>query len=118
MRRTGLLLSFAAVLFLLAGCAGPFYAFRTVDDFANRMYVDAPWMTQAFYYIPAIPLCMFVGWVIDWVGLNPWYFWTKDAWRNRGTAFNHKMAQGPARPEGDRVAKGEPAPAAAAAGAP
>lgn len=92
MRRIGLTLATLAVVLLLAGCAGPFYAFRTVDDFANDLYVKNPTLTQAFYYVPAIPLCMFVGFAVDFAALNPWAFWTKDIWRGRGTPFRHQTA--------------------------
>jgi hypothetical protein len=102
-------IALALVVFLLAGCAGQFYAFRTVDDFANDLYVKNPTLTQAFYYIPAIPLCMFVGFSVDFAALNPWTFWTKDVWRSRGTAFRHESAGGAALPgrHGDRLAREE-----------
>lgn len=115
MRRSVAMLALALVVLVLAGCAGPFYAFRTVDDFANDLYVKNPTLTQAFYVVPAIPLCMAVGFVVDFAALNPWSFWTKDVWRGRGTGFHHQSAGGAASIEGsgEPVASREAAPAPA-----
>ncbi len=118
MHRIGLFFATLSVVFLLSGCAGPFYAFRTVDDFANDLYVKNPTLTQAFYVIPAIPLCMAVGFVVDFAALNPWSFWTKDVWRGRGTPFRHQSAGGSSARDatGPSIAaeNGPPAPAAPA----
>jgi hypothetical protein len=33
--------------------------------------------------------------VTDVLFVNPWYFWTRDAWTNRGTAYVHTQPTGP-----------------------
>ena len=71
------------------GCYGPMKLTRQVDDWANQIYVDSPWLGQIVGWI-VLPIAMPVTNIIDWIILNPISFWGEDVWKNQGTPFDHK----------------------------
>ena len=61
----------------------------------QQKYSENAWMTAALSDI--IPVYPFVGAVMfigDWLVVNPYYFWGKDAWDNKGTAYVHSNPNG------------------------
>lgn len=90
----------AGALTLTTGCvAGPNRLSRTWDDWVNQKYTENAWVHGALLQnvVPVYPL---VGAVLGWgdlIVLNPWYFWSEDAWDNKGTGFEHENPQGAVR---------------------
>ena len=63
----------ATTLFLAALRIGPQQAIGKLRDLRD--------------IIPIYPIIGFFAGAIDWLFVNPWYFWTNDAWTNRGTTY-------------------------------
>ena len=82
----------ATTLVCMTSCAsGPRRLTRTWDDWVNQKYTQNAWLHGAVLQ-DVIPVYTLVGLVMtlgDVIVVNPWYFWTKDAWDNRGTGFDH-----------------------------
>jgi len=91
-------LALVLVLCSTLGCiAGPRRLSRGWDDTVNDLYSQNAWLHGALLQdivpiYPIVGLVMFVG---DVLILNPWYFWTEDAWDNDGTGFTHQDPTGP-----------------------
>ena len=82
----------AATTLGIAGCSsGPSQLSRSVDDWDNQLYVQSPWMDSILHLVPVIPVMKLAGGTVDLLFINPWYFWTDDAWDSKGTGF--KRAQ-------------------------
>ncbi len=83
----------AMFLPLLSGCAsGPSKLSRGWDDFVNEKYSENAWVHGAVLQdiLPVYPLVGLFAGLGDGLFVNPYYFWGKDAWDNRGTAYHHK----------------------------
>ena len=82
---------------LLAGCAsGPRRLSRAWDDHVNQKYSESSWVHGALLQdiIPVYGIVGLFAGIGDVLFLNPYYFWSDDAWDNRGTAFEHINVQG------------------------
>ena len=93
--------TFAALalgLCLLTGCiCGPNRLARGWDDTVNTLYSKNAWLHGALLQnvLPVYPLVGAVMWLGDFLIVNPWYFWSEDAWDNQGTGFKHEAPPGP-----------------------
>jgi len=75
-----------------AGCYGPQMVTRGLDDWANQMYVDTPWLLGNVVSYALISIANGVTWFVDGF-VNAYYFWAKDAQpfgSGTGTAYTHK----------------------------
>lgn len=89
----GLLVAGVAAAALTFGCAsGPKRLSRSWDDHVNQKYSENAWVHGALLQdlLPVYPLVGVVAGIGD-VFVNFYWFWTQDAWDNRGTAFEHKQ---------------------------
>jgi len=91
MRKTLLAILAATVMgFSTTSCsAGPHQLRRTVDDWDHKMYVNSPWVDGILWFIPVIPIAMFIGWAGDFLIVDAYSFWLHDAWDGKGTGFKH-----------------------------
>ncbi len=88
----------ACSLTLLPSClAGPSRLSRSWDDWVNQKYTESAWLHGAVFQniLPIYPLVGFGLGGIDVIVLNPWYFWSEDAWDNQGTGFEHTNPENP-----------------------
>ena len=88
-----------AILFTTSCVTGPFRWSRTWDDYRNQKYTESAWV-HGVLLSEIIPFYPFVGALTsigDVVLLNTWIFWTKDAWDNVGTGYNHTALSGAKR---------------------
>lgn len=91
-------MSMALLLVVSAtGCWGPQKITRQLDDWANQMYVDSPWLAQLLTYVGVFSIGFWVTSLVDWLVLNPIDFWGTSAFRGSGTPFNHKAPTTPAK---------------------
>jgi len=84
----------------LSGCAsGPRQLTRSWDDWVNQKYTQNAWVHGALLQdiIPVYTVVGFLATVGDVLILNPYYFWSKDAWDNKGTGYDHVNPEGAAR---------------------
>lgn len=82
---------------LLSACAsGPRQLSRTWDDYVNQNYTENAWVHGALLQdiLPVYGLVYFGAGIIDYLFVNPYYFWSQDAWDNRGTGFEHGSLSG------------------------
>ncbi|MEW6072497.1 MAG: hypothetical protein AB1726_07890 [Planctomycetota bacterium] len=85
-------LALALCLGLATSCAsGPRRLSRTWDDYVNQKYTENAWVHGALLQdiLPVYTLVGFVMTIGDVLFVNPYYFWTKDAWDNKGTGYDH-----------------------------
>lgn len=98
MKKTlGLALVVGALL-MSSGCySGPRRLSHAWDDWTQQKYAENAWMHAVLSDI--IPVYPFVGFVaaIGDAFYNMYYFWGKDAWDNKGTAYVHKNPEGAAK---------------------
>jgi hypothetical protein len=90
---------FLAVLLLSSGCwSGPWRLTNSWEDKTQDWYSNNAWVHGALLsdIVPAYPFVWLVMFIGDAIAVNPWYFWTHDAWTNKGTAFSHTQPSGPA----------------------
>jgi hypothetical protein len=73
----------------VSGCWGPMKLTRQLDDWANQMYVDSPWLAQVLLYVGVFGIGFWITSIIDELILNPIDFWGESAFRGWGTPFNH-----------------------------
>ena len=91
-------LALGLVLCLPLGCiAGPDRLSRGWDDEVNELYSQNAWLHGVLLeqIVPVYPIVGFFMAVGDIIVVNPWYFWTDDAWDNDGTGFVHEQPTGP-----------------------
>ncbi len=82
----------ALSLLVLPGClAGPNQLGRSWDDWVNQRYSENAWLHGAVFQnvLPVYPIAGGVLGFLDIMFLNPFYFWSADAWDGRGTAYGH-----------------------------
>jgi len=85
----------ALSLLVLPGClAGPDQLGRSWDDWVNERYSENAWLHGAVFQnvLPVYPIAGTLLSFLDLIILNPYYFWSQDAWDNNGTAYEHKPA--------------------------
>ena len=83
----------ALPLVLVSSCmSGPSRLSRSWDDWVNQKYTESAWVHGALFQniVPVYPLTAAGLGLIDVTILNPWYFWSSDAWDNVGTGFQHE----------------------------
>lgn len=82
-------LSLALALSLTSCLAGPKQLQRSVDDWDSKLYVEQVWLDGILHFIPVIPIAGALAGLVDFFSDNLYYFWFKDAWDGKGTAFKH-----------------------------
>lgn len=84
-------LALGLALVLLTGCvAGPNYLSNSVRDWQNNHYQENPIVCQTMSTIfPVYPLLELLGWIGDFLVLNPSQFWFVDIWSGEGAPFVH-----------------------------
>jgi hypothetical protein len=95
---TCLLLSLC-VIFLCSGCAtGPWRLAKSWDDKTTEWTSHNAWLHGALLsqWVPVYPIVGFFLGVADFVFVNPYFWWTHDAWTNEGTVYWHTQPTGPA----------------------
>jgi hypothetical protein len=89
MRKTRLACALLAITTFAACLAGPHQLNRTVDDWDAKTYVDSPWLDGVLWFIPVFPLAHLGAQIGDFLVVDAYAFWFKDAWDGKGTGFNH-----------------------------
>ncbi len=87
-------------LTLMSSCnSGPNRLSRSWDDKTNQLYTEGAWVHGALLQdiLPVYPLVGLVMKIGDAIIINPYVFWTKDAWDNKGTGFDHVNPEGAER---------------------
>ena len=84
---------------LFTACAsGPRQLSRGWDDYVNQKYTENAWLHGALFQ-DILPVYGIVG-IFAGIGdafVNAYYFWSDDAWDNRGTGFQHEAVRGAAK---------------------
>lgn len=95
MKKTVGLAVAAAVLSVCAGCAsGPSRLSNSFGDWRNQQYSESAWLHALLTeVIPVYPLVQGLAGIGD-LFVNAYYFWAKDAWDNKGTAYVHMNPEG------------------------
>lgn len=96
-----LLPTVALSLLLLPSClAGPHQLGRSWDDWVNQRYSENAWLHGAVFQniLPIYPLTGGLLGFLDLIIVNPYYFWSEDAWDGRGTVYEHQPT-----PESPRI---------------
>jgi len=78
-----------------SGCySGPTRLSNAWGDFSNQKYSENAWMHAILSSV--LPVYPIVGGFAAFgdLFLNAYYFWAKDAWDNKGTAYVHKNPEG------------------------
>jgi hypothetical protein len=100
MRKTLATMALLGALMFTTSCVtGPYRLSRTWDDYYNQKYTESAWL-HGVLLAEIIPVYPIVGWFMtlgDVIVVNTWTFWSKDAWDNHGTGFNHKALTGATR---------------------
>ncbi|MEX1024379.1 MAG: DUF3332 family protein [Planctomycetota bacterium] len=98
MKRALLLLGLAALPLMTSCIAGPKRLSRSWDVYVNQKYVDDAWIHGALLQniIPVYPIVGGVAALGDVLVLNPYYFWSRDAWERNGTGFDYIDPEGAA----------------------
>jgi hypothetical protein len=98
MKRTLCSVALASALALtLSSCqSGPRRLSRAWDDWVNQEYSENAWVHGALLQdiLPVYPIVGLFAWAGDILFVNTYYFWTEDAWDNRGTAYDHNQVEG------------------------
>jgi len=87
------------LLTVVPGCwSGPWRLSQSWHDNTQEWYSHNAWLHGALLgdIIPVYPIVQIVLAFVDVLFVNPWYFWSHDAWTNDGTAFVHRQPTGPA----------------------
>jgi len=78
------------LLALLPSCfSGPWLVTGSVQDSYAQHYAEWPKLDAAVGAVTA-PIQFFVWFFamgVDYVFVNPWFFWTRDAWSGVGTVY-------------------------------
>lgn len=89
-------LALVSLLFVSTACAsGPKRLGRSWDDHVNQKYTENAWVHGALLQ-DILPVYGFVG-LLAGLGdafVNVYYFWSTDAWDNKGTGYEHKTLAG------------------------
>jgi hypothetical protein len=95
----GTLLLVLGVFSLTACASGPRRLSRNWDDWVNQKYTEGAWVHGALLQdiLPVYPVVGLVLTVGDILFVNPYYFWSKDAWDNKGTGYDHEALEGATR---------------------
>lgn len=84
------LLATTVMCFSFTSCAaGPHQLKRTVDDWDHKMYVSSPWLDAVLWVVPMWPILYFGAGIGDFLIVDAYAFWFKDAWDGKGTGFKH-----------------------------
>jgi hypothetical protein len=97
MKRSSLALSLLLLPLVAAGCSsGPKRLARSWDKWVNQKYTQDSLVHGALLQdiIPIYPLVGLFAMVGDIIVVNPYYFWSRDAWARNGTAFVYTQAEG------------------------
>ena len=90
---------FLAVLLLAApACwSGPWRLSRSWKDTTADWYSQNAWLHGALLgdVLGIYPIVWIILWIPDILILNPYYFWSHDAWTNEGTSLVHRQPSGP-----------------------
>lgn len=84
----------------LASCnSGPKRLSRNWDTWVNQKYANNSLVHGALLQdiLPVYPIVGFVMAIGDILILNPYYFWFKDAWDQKGTAYIYESPEGAVR---------------------
>lgn len=94
----------ALTLSFMTSCnSGPKRISRSWDDWVNQKYTENSWVHGALLQ-DVLPVWSIVGLFAalgDILVLNPYYFWTEDAWDGKGTGFIHENPVGAERTVAD-----------------
>ena len=91
MKKTLCAVALAGLLTTLTSCAGPSRLSRSFDDYFNQKYTENAWLHGVvLVIIPVYPIVSGLASLGD-VFVNTYYFWSDDAWDNKGTGFIHKQ---------------------------
>ncbi len=97
MKKCLAVLVLALAIIPMTGCnSGPKRLSRTWDDWTNQAYTENAWVHGALLQdvIPVYPIVGFFMAIGDILVVNPWYFWSSDAWDNNGTGYDHVNPEG------------------------
>jgi hypothetical protein len=89
MRRFAVALLLVGSLALSSCLAGPHQLKRSVDDWDQKMYVQSPWIDAVLWIVPVFPIAHFIAGIGDFLIVDAYAFWFKDAWDGKGTGFKH-----------------------------
>ena len=91
MKRMLCAVALAAVLMTVTSClAGPSRLSRSFDDYLNQKYTENAWVHGVLLrIIPVYPIIGSLAALGDVTFVNTYYFWSDDAWDNKGTGFIH-----------------------------
>ncbi|MCB9889244.1 MAG: DUF3332 family protein [Planctomycetes bacterium] len=93
MRKTALALVLLSCT-TFAGClAGPKQLERSVSDWDNKTYVQSPWLNNFMHVFLIFTAMELVAKIGDTLIINPFVFWTDDAWGCHGTGFVHNTPE-------------------------
>jgi len=93
MRRLAVVtLAVLVALVPLAGCHGPQKITRSLDEWSNDSYIEAPWLVGNTLSHLVLTAATAVTWTVDSF-INIYYFWVDDAkpfGNGKGTAYPFK----------------------------
>jgi predicted DNA repair protein MutK len=89
MKKVALLLVVVLVLVAGVGCYGTRNITRQLDDWGNDMQTNNAWLAQPVGWF-VLPIASFFTIIVDGV-VDTYYFWSTNAWSNKGTPFVHKV---------------------------
>ena len=90
-------LALATTMLATSSCSsGPHKLRRGWEDYTNQKYTESSWIHGALLQdvLPVYPLVTLVMGIGDWLIVNPYYFWSQDAWDGKGTGFDHVALEG------------------------
>ena len=93
-------LAIVLTLICASSCAsGPRRLSRNWDDWVNQSYTENSWVHGALLQdvLPVYPIVGIVMAIGDALIVNPYYFWSKDAWDGKGTGYDHEALEGATR---------------------
>jgi hypothetical protein len=108
-KTVGLVAVATAALALTACSSGPKRLSRTWDTWVNQKYSSNAYIHGLVLQdlLPVYPIVGFFAAIGDAIVLNPYYFWTKDVWDGKGTAYTYDNAEGATRSVGTLIEAGE-----------
>ena len=89
MKKARLAFALLALTTVAACSAGPHQLRRSVDDWDQKLYVDSPWLDGILWFVPVIPIAGFLATIGDFLVVDAYAFWFKDAWDGKGTGYTH-----------------------------
>jgi hypothetical protein len=97
MGRRAVLVVIVCCLLLCNACiSGPWMLSKSFNDKTTNLYSQNAWLHGALLQdiVPAYPIAqLFLG--IGDLFVNFWFFWSRDAWTNKGTVMIHDIPRGP-----------------------